>query len=398
MKNLILKIDRPAYGGVSISRHNGRIVIIKGPVLPGETVEITIENEKKDYISASALKVLGPSPDRAKPLCMYFGECGGCHFQHITYDRQVRLKEDILRDCLKRMAKIETALSGPIISKNPWHYRLRGQFKSSRGSIGFYKENTREVVDIDRCLLMTEEINIKELHITSGEYPIALIKAPVLAVPGAEREKLARAFFESGFSGLFIETLEHPLIKFGVRHITLDLDGIKYTVSPVSFFQSNWDLNQTAAEFIKSNLLPLKGKKILDLYAGAGNFSLPLAMDAEVTAVEENTYAVEDGRRNLEINNIRNCRFIHSSAEGFRPKNRFDIVLLDPPRPGLSKKAMSAVLELTPAVIVYISCNPATFARDLKKLLIKYDIESLRMIDFFPQTYHIEALAFLRLR
>ncbi len=147
---------------------------------------------------------------------------------------------------------------------------------------------------------------------------------------------------------------------------------------------------------MKETLQPLKDKKILDLYAGAGNFSLPLAKDARVIAVEESRAAIKDGTRNLKINKIRNCKFIRSTSENFQAKDHIDIVIIDPPRPGLAKRAMSNVLSLLPERIVYISCNPATFARDLKILLAKYEVESLRMADFFPQTYHIETLAFLR--
>jgi 23S rRNA (uracil1939-C5)-methyltransferase len=167
-------------------------------------------------------------------------------------------------------------------------------------------------------------------------------------------------------------------------------------VSPEGFFQSNWKLNLSLVDIIKSSLQPLKDKKILDLYAGAGNFSLPLAKDARVIAVEENRAAIKDGTRNLKINKIRNCKFIRSSSENFQVKDHIDIVIIDPPRMGLTKKAMGNVLSVLPESIVYISCNPATFARDLKILLSKYEVESLRMIDFFPQTYHIETLAFLK--
>ena len=188
-------------------------------------------------------------------------------------------------------------------------------------------------------------------------------------------------------------------MRYGKPYIALNLENLKYTVSPKSFFQSNWKLNQTVVAFIKENLLPLKGKKVLDLYSGAGNFSLPLAGDADkVIAVEENPYAIEDGRRNLKVNNIKNCKFIRSPAENFRMMDNVHIVILDPPRQGLSSETVNKMLKITPERIVYISCSPSTFARDLKKLLEKYSIESIRMIDFFPQTFHIEALAFLKIK
>ena len=413
MRNLILKAARPAFGGLFIGRHEGKVVMIKGALLPDETVEVTIDDEKKDYITASVRKIIEPSPHRIESACKHFGSCGGCHFQHIPYNLQIQIKEEILRDCLKRLAKIETALSAPLINNNPWNYRLRGQFKASRGKAGFYKANSREIVDIDNCPLMIKEINesfrkakyllkginIKEIHITAGDSLIALIKAPGFKKSAAQWKRLASGFPDSGFSGLFVEMKNKKLLRYGDRYTTLHLADLEYTISPMSFFQSNWGLNRRVVSFIKNNLHSLKGKKVLDLYSGAGNFSMPAAAaGAEVTAVEGNPFAIEDGKRNLEINNIGNYRFIHSPAADFQPKKRFDIVILDPPRPGLSNKGINKVLTLMPERIVYISCNPATFARDLKRLTVKYDIESIRMIDFFPQTYHIESLAFLNLR
>ncbi len=412
MTSLKLKIDRPAYGNISIGRHNGKIVMVKGAALPGEIVETVILKEKKDYLTAAVRTILEPSPDRIEPECNHFGTCGGCHFQHMPYNLQVKLKEEILADCLTRLSKIDIDLSPSIINNNPWNYRLRGQFKISSGSPGFFRENTREMVFIDSCPIMVKEINdslvkiktlikgydLKEVHLTSGTSNIALLKTTSRARAGRVWNKLASGFLNSGFSGLFIEKGNTEILKYGRPHITLALEKLKYMISPMSFFQSNWELNLSVIEIIKKHLHPLKNMKVLDLYAGAGNFSLPLAEEAEVTAVEENPFAIHDSMINLKKNNISNCEFIRSSAEKYHPEGYFDIVILDPPRPGLTNGVMEKVLLLMPEKIVYISCNPTTFARDLKKLSLKYNIKSVRMIDFFPQTFHIESLAFLYLK
>jgi 23S rRNA (uracil1939-C5)-methyltransferase len=143
----------------------------------------------------------------------------------------------------------------------------------------------------------------------------------------------------------------------------------------------------------------LQGKKIIDLYSGAGNFALPLALDAkEVIAIEDSASAINDGKRNAKLNSINNCRFRKCEAEQLDEVGACDVLVLDPPRAGLTNRVINKILALEPERIVYISCNPSTFARDLKKLLVKYEAESLRLIDFFPQTYHIESVCFLRLR
>ncbi|RJQ50604.1 MAG: class I SAM-dependent RNA methyltransferase [Nitrospiraceae bacterium] len=412
MAVLVIKIDRPAYGGMSIGRHDGKIVMVKGAVMPGETAEVVIEDEKKDYLSASVKKIIEPSPRRIVPACKYSGRCGGCQLQHIPYDLQLEVKEEILRDCLRRLAKEETRLSGPLFDGNPWNYRVRGQFKVSREGIGFCKNNSIEVVDIDSCPLMTEEINtllvkikpavrdfdMTEIHITAGDCFTALVRLPSRTKHAFDMNALSSRFLDLGFSGICIETPDKKISRYGESCVALDLRDLKYSVSPMTFIQSHWRLNQRVAGFIKDSLGPLRGARVLDMYSGAGNFSMPLAPDAVVTALEENPYAAEDGRRSLEINGIKNYRFITSSAENFHTREDFDIVILDPPRQGLANRVINSVLSIGPEKIVYISCNPATFARDLKKLQNKYDMESVRMIDFFPQTFHIETLAFLRLR
>ncbi|MEW6601766.1 MAG: TRAM domain-containing protein, partial [Nitrospirota bacterium] len=159
MKNLTLKIERPASGGQFIARHEGKVVMVRGHVLPGETVEVAVEIEKKDYLSASAVKILEPSPQRISPPCEYYGICGGCSFQHVPYDIQVGLKEDILRDCLKRIAQVETELAPTIASGNQWNYRQRGQFKISGEGFGLHKKGTNDVIRTRKCLLMDHAIN-----------------------------------------------------------------------------------------------------------------------------------------------------------------------------------------------------------------------------------------------
>jgi len=412
MSTLTLKIERPAFGGAFIARHDGKIVMVQGPTAPGERVEATLEHEKRDYLTATVSKIIEPHPERIDPPCPYFGICGGCTFQHIPYPLQVQIKEEILRDCFRRLTKTEISLSAPLISDDPWNYRLRMQFKVSPEGIGQHKKGTNEIINIDRCLIMHEDINeflgksrdilkgtrLKELHITAGDSLTALVITRQKALRPPRNNAFASALIEQGISGVIIKRGELAPDTYGTPYVTLDLLGLHYTVSPPSFLQVNWKLNQKVAALIKDHLQPLKGKKILDLYAGAGNFSLPLADSAQVTAVEGSPHAAEDGARNIELNRIENLNFVRSSAETFKSSEGFDIVIIDPPRPGLSRKAMKNLQRIQPERIVYVSCNPATMARDLRNLSDLYQLDSIRMIDFFPQTFHIESLAFLSLR
>jgi 23S rRNA (uracil1939-C5)-methyltransferase len=393
----VIKADTAVYGGYVISRAEG-VVFIKG-ALPGEVVEVSLKEKKRDYSVAEVTDIIEPSTDRVEPKCPYFGECGGCQLQFASYDKQVAMKTGVLTDCLNRIGKMEIELQ-PSMTGRDFNYRHRAQFKVSKGGeIGFYREGTRDVVPIKQCPLMVDEINamleklwdadltgIKEVHVTSGDSIVALLK-------GVDYEDaLAERFIEMGFEGVAFDDGTYR----GKGHVSFDVMGLAYTVSPWSFFQSNWSLNSEVVRVIRETLEPLEKKRVLDLFAGAGNFSLPLAREgAEVVAVEENPQAIKDGQRNVSYNKVRKYKFVNGKAEDAKIKGEFDIVLLDPPRPGLTKEAMKRVMEIAPERIAYVSCNPSTFARDLDKLSKLYRVDSVAMIDLFPNTYHIEALAFL---
>lgn len=403
-----IRVETPVYGGFVLGK-DGKVIFIKGAI-PGELVEITIKETRKDYSVGEVTTVIEPSEFRREPPCPYFGLCGGCQLQFIRYERQVTIKEEILKESLKRIGGIQVEDISSLIDKE-FFYRHRVQLKISHdGRAGFFREGTREVVPIDKCLISTEPINdlllrlkgidlrgIKELHVISGDTISILVKGKVA-------EDTLQAILDSGVSGIAFENGE----SIGKDYITLDLDGIKYTVTAWGFFQGHWSLNRKLINLIIERLSPLDSKKVLDLYSGAGNFSLPLSKRAsEVVSIEENVYAVEDGKRNLMINGIKNCLFIQSSVDAiFRNRRRwkvvdgrrYDIVVIDPPRPGLSSEICKGLLDLGSERIVYVSCSPPTLARDLKRLKEGYEIESVIMVDFFPNTYHIEAVVFMRLR
>jgi 23S rRNA (uracil1939-C5)-methyltransferase len=398
---LILKSLMPAYGGYTIARDD-KVIFLKGAI-PGELVDVEIEERKRNYSVARVINVIEPSEFRTVPQCRVFGICGGCQLQYISYERQLTMKDEILLDSLNRLGSIETAL-GTALSDSQWNYRHKAQFKiSKQGEPGFFRQTTREVVTFENCPLMKQEINdifqkikendlahnLSEMHIALGDTPVALLRGKDYD------ESLFDRFTEIGLSGIAY----NDSIAYGGAYTGFDMNGLRYTVSPWTFFQSHWSLNRKLLDFLIEKLIPLEGKRVLDLYAGAGNFSIPVSRHAaEVVAVEENEYAVEDGLRNLNLNNIGNCRFIKSSAEKYKINTEYDLIILDPPRPGVASEVIKKILENSPQRIVYISCNPSTFARDLKKLKEKYDVVSVNQIDFFPNTFHIEAVAVLQMR
>ena len=392
-----------------MARLDGKVVMLRGAI-PGETVEAEILQEKKDYSVALARKILEPSPERVEPDCRYFGACGGCQVQYASYPAQVGLKQEVLASALRRIGKMEITLSEPLTGQ-PWNYRHRGQFKISGGRVGYFREHSRDLVDINQCPLMADEINevfinakrllkntdAQELHICRGDKNLALI-----IVPHSTRhvwKDVSKDLLDGGFQGVRVEIEGKPPLLFGAGKLNLELDGIKYSVSAESFFQANWSLNRALVDLVLESLKPVAGKAVLDLYAGGGNFSLPVSRLArKVVAVEEGRSSVKDGKENVKRNKIENCQFVSVSVDGFNIREKFDAVIADPPRAGISEAGIGKILSMMPGRIAYVSCNPATFARDLNKFQKDYSVESIRMVDFFPQTYHIEAFALLTRR
>jgi 23S rRNA (uracil1939-C5)-methyltransferase len=230
---------------------------------------------------------------------------------------------------------------------------------------------------------------LKEVHLSFGDAAAVLLRCNDWQACDPER------FRAAGISSIAC----NDALTEGAGYVAFDLLGLKYTVSPWPFFQAPWSLNAKVMERIVQAAAPLTNCTVLDLYAGAGNFSLPLAENAqEIICVEENSRAVEDGTRNLKLNGLKNCRFVRSTAEKYRIAKKIDLLILDPPRTGMTVEVGEKVLENAPDRIIYLSCNPSTLARDMKKLKGKYEIVSVQMVDFFPNTFHIEAVVFLQLR
>ncbi|MDX9715249.1 MAG: class I SAM-dependent RNA methyltransferase [Dissulfurispiraceae bacterium] len=400
--------EKPAYGGLAVARtESGKIILVKG-ALPGEKVLAEIQDDHRDYFMATAVEILDHSTERVTPECPHYGVCGGCQMQHASYREQVRMKEDILTEAVARSLGQNIKLTHTFSSIEHWGYRLRGQFKTSKDSIGFFREKSDAVVNISCCPIMSASVNnllskirsvldpaVNEIHISSASGSTALVRLRSEIKNHDAPQKIASELMHSGLTGVTIET-KKGYLQFGNPHIQLDLCGYKYYASSLSFFQNNWQLNNIIVKFIADYIHSCPAGNIVDLYSGAGNLALPAANYAKnIVCVEENPHAVQDGIKNAQANALLNCEFINLSAEKFEIPAATDILILDPPRPGLTNRTMGNVLQASPARIIYMSCNPSTFARDLKKLTQHYRLSQLSMIDFFPQTYHVETVVLM---
>jgi 23S rRNA (uracil1939-C5)-methyltransferase len=396
---VVLEALRPAAGGASVAIRDGVVHFVRG-ALPGETVEARVTGSGKRHRFASATAVLSPSPHRVEPPCPVYGVCGGCRLQHADYPFQLEMKKAVLRDALSRIGRIDCGEIGAVPSA-PYGYRARGTFRIDGTGPALLREGSRELVRVERCPLMCEGINrllpalkglpggagVDELRILSNgeEASFAFRERPF-------DEGVAERLRAAGFSGGRFKGRDWGTPRLGFPH-----GGLRYSASPSGFLQANREVNRELAGRIASLCGEGKAGRVLDLYAGGGNFALPVAeAGCDVVAVEGEEESFRDLQRNISDNGLSaRCRAVRSPVERFRPSGRFDLLLLDPPRAGLSPGARSLVGRIAAPRIAFVSCDPATLARDLAALSGRYRVESVTMYDFFPQTHHIEALAIL---
>jgi 23S rRNA (uracil1939-C5)-methyltransferase len=395
VSNFEVTVEKLVYGGEGLARLNGRVVFTPF-VLPGERILAQARQEKPGLVRAQAVEVLEAAPERVAAPCPYFARCGGCHYQHAPYEYQLEAKRAILVEELRRLGKIEPPGEIEIVSGEPWGYRNRAQLHVENGRLGYREARSHKLCAIDHCPIGSPKVNeairtlvsmqrdsrwprfMRTLEIFTDEQQVQI------NVQETDRP-VARRFFDWCAE----------LIP-GVVTGALDYEG-RYRVSSNSFFQVNRFL---ADRLIATAIGDATGETALDLYAGVGLFSIPLARAfRQVTAVESGGGAVRDLQFNAERAGLANVKSEQRTAEEFLATvgSKPDFVLLDPPRAGLGKLVVERLLALGAPRVTIVACDPATLARDLAALLGGgYAIERMTLVDLFPQTFHLETVVALR--
>ena len=424
MKKVQVWIESVAFKGYGVARIHGKVVFIPHTVT-GDQAWIEMTEEKEKYAVGRLTQITQPSPWRVDPLCTSFGSCGGCQWQHIDYSIQCKLKKKILEDALKRLGRLKKSPPITVIpSPQSFGYRIRAQLKVQGKAMGYFQEKSHRIVDIQTCPIAHPLINQMiplirkrflpfsrmgeiEINVSSDEGRGVLFLPSLSSGRGSENAFGEFLQNDALVKGIVI-TRKERFHSFGdpTLNFTLPLGqmrekgNLKFRISPGSFFQvnpmQNQTLIQTVLQFAKANPLG----RALDLYCGIGNLTLPLAMGAkEVLGIEENRVAIKDARFNAERNGIGNCEFIQGRVEDVLMswnREKPDLVVLDPPRRGC-KTVLDQVARLKPQKVVYVSCEPTTFSRDLRLFQERgYSLQRLVLIDMFPQTYHIEVIGLLQ--
>jgi 23S rRNA (uracil1939-C5)-methyltransferase len=390
-----VSIEKWVYGGDGLARVDGQVILVPF-VLPGEKVNVSIRRIKNGLLRGADLEVLEPAPSRVIPPCQYFARCGGCHYQHAPYETQLAGKVAILKETLRRLGGIEFGNDVPVISGDPWSYRNRVQLHFENGQSGFHRAGSHQICPIDHCPisspLLSEAIGKLSTAVKAPQWPRFLRSLELFSndrelqiTVGDTTRPVAARFFE--WCATFLPSLAPGAIDY-------EASGFTFRISRGSFFQVNRFLVDALVE---EALLNASGKSAVDLYAGVGLFSLPLALRFErVHAVERGGPAFRD----LEWNAQRtpNLAFHKGSAEEFlrTMQETPELIVADPPRTGLGSEVSAELLRLRPPQLTIVSCDPATLSRDLKTLLQAFEIQRIALIDLFPQTFHFETIVHLR--
>jgi 23S rRNA (uracil1939-C5)-methyltransferase len=425
------RIEKIINRGYGITTYNGLKVFVPYSA-PADLLEIKLIHKKKHYGVGEINKIITPSPDRIEARCLYFTKCGGCDFQHIKYEAQLKLKEEVVREVFHRLGKLPAEFPITITAGQPWGYRNKAQYPLAGPpvKIGFYERASHNVIDIEKCLLhpsifdkirltvkkliaksqeaiyneLEHSGNLRHLILRYGMNTQELLVTFVTRTPHIS-PKIYRGLLEE-FPDIYSITQNiNPLktnrilsedtkVLYGPGYYHEKLQDKTFRISNTAFFQVN---TAQAVNIIKKVQEYVKGSdQVIDLYCGVGVFAITISdLVAKVWGVEINSQAISDAQINARINNVNNVEFIAGDCQTIIGNfKNIDTVIVDPPRKGCTQEVIKQIIALGPQKIIYISCNPTTFIRDLNLLIQNgYQLENCELMDMFPQTYHIELIA-----
>ncbi|MGX8834098.1 23S rRNA (uracil(1939)-C(5))-methyltransferase RlmD [Amedibacillus sp. YH-ame6] len=429
---IIAECSGYTHDGNGVVKVDGFPLFVKG-MCKGETGEIIVTMVKKTYGFGKLWRILKKSEERVTPLCPIAKQCGGCQLQHMSYKEQLQYKKQKVQDVITRIAKVDTVVNDVLGMKHYSNYRNKGQVPvgcvDNKVLTGFYRINSNTIVDTDTCMIQSERINevLKEMRTLLSKYQNAkyfrhlLIKdgfatgeVMVVWIVRAKDFPHQKEMCKDLCDALpYIKSVvlnlntrednvilgERETLLFGEPTITDKIHDLKFHISSKSFYQVN--PKQTEVLYGKAlEFCDLKGDEtIIDLYCGVGTISMFLAQKAKkVIGVEIVEAAIRDAKKNADLNNLKNIDFVCSDAstyadilqkQGLQP----NVVVVDPPRKGCDKATLSSIVKMNPAKIIYVSCDPATLARDLKYLHAQnYCIDIIQPVDMFPFSFHVESI------
>ena len=401
-----LVVETYTYRGEVLGRlPDGRAAFVPF-ALAGERVRVKLVDEKQRYVRARLIEVLEPSPDRIPPRCRHFTHCGGCHYQHLNNKAQLAAKQAIVQDQLARIGKLDYVTVKPTRSGAEWLYRNHIQFHlTPQGKLGYHRIGSDTILPVEECHLPEEVLNRiwPQLDFDAPEEPtrvglrVGLSDEVQMIIESQSINPPALMIEDVPVSAVHISPAG-PLVMAGSEQLAIEVHQRLFQVSAGSFFQTNTAMAGKLVEYLREHLPLAAETSVLELYCGVGLFSAFIAPLVEcLVCVESSASACEDFLVNLdEFDNVE--LYEAQSWQVFGEIDLHpDVILLDPPRSGLDKRTLDGVVEMRPPAIAYVSCDPATFARDAKRLnSANYQLQEITPFDLFPQTYHIETVSIWR--
>jgi 23S rRNA (uracil1939-C5)-methyltransferase len=410
------KIDGISHQGEGIARVNGMATFIPGAI-PGETVQAELSEKRRRFQRARLIEVLDPSPHRVEPPCPHYYTCGGCSYQHMSYEAELACKRRVVSENLRHLGGLACDVA-PIIGMNsPWRYRNKVTFHLANlnglNCLGYYQAESHKLIPVSTCLLISttmenilHELNefVKELEPLQGQVTIRqdawgriLVFWQVNDMNQSIKTRLGNAI--SADNIICSDNKGELQIIKGNPWLDEKIGDLHYRLSPLAFFQVNRTQCQILYDKVKTLACLDSSMRVLDAYCGTGTIALYLAAEAgEIIGVEAFAPAIEDAKFNAGLNGMHNCQFNAAPCEVLLPqlKQDFDLVVVDPPRAGCSPLVLDALSNKMPSSIIYVSCNPGTLARDLKQLTSHgYAIGQVQPIDMFPRTRHVECVTLM---
>lgn len=404
-----LEITKLDHKGRGIGRIHEKIVFVTG-ALPLEIVEVKITVNKKNYAEAEVLKIVKTSPYRVEALCPYFGKCGGCDLMHLQIDEQHKFKEQKVKEIMEHFASIDSSCIQKILfSEESFFYRNKATFKVQE-EIGYFEKKSYHIVPIDTCQIIQKEMNdilicLKKCDFLSGvsEFVLRITKQREIMLiikvkKSLDKDKVKSQLQKNIHTAVVYQNKKYEIL-WGRGYIVDNIGKFQFKISPDSFFQ----INPVATKLLYDKVLAyadLKGQEtLMDLYCGTGTLGIYLHEKAsQVIGVEINKNAVSDAKENAKMNHGKHIDFKCQDVSDITKIKHSDVIIVDPPRAGLDKKALSFLLEMNAYKVIYVSCDPVTLARDLKMLKARYDVKEITPVDMFPHTNHVECVSLLCLK
>ena len=394
MKVTIEKLD---HFGRGITHINDKICFVEN-ALPEETVDIEIINENKKYLEATTKKIKEKSPYRIKSKCKYSDRCGGCNFNHLLYEEENKYKKEKVKEIIERFGELDKKIVKNVVSSDEYNYRNKIILHGIGKNLGFYEEKTHSVIPIEKCLLVSPNMNkiIKVLNSINERIEEVLIRCNnddsmiMVELEGkvTNLDKLKEVCDVLIYNGLILTDQDELINEIGNK---------KYYVSYSSFFQVNRFLTKNLYDEVLKEVKKKKSKKVLDLYTGTGTIGIYVSEYAKkIIGIDSNGSNIKNANKNKELNNVKNIEFICDKVENrLNEFKNIDLIIVDPPRAGLDTKTKDYLKDIKANTIIYVSCDPVTLARDLKDLSDIYNVKSIKPFNMFPRTYHCESVCIL---